>query len=63
MADLAALGKAIVLCGMCARKWDPKKYGYRRKDIWPGQRFVMGECDSCGGRCQGGLFLREKEKG
>lgn len=57
ISDLAALGKAIVLCEMCVRKWDPARHGYESKDIFPGQKFVLGECDACGVQCQGTLHI------
>lgn len=60
LADLAALEKAITLCDSCVRKWNPASYGYVAKDLWPGQKFVLGECDACGCRSQCTLMLKEK---
>ncbi len=48
LSDLAELGKAIVLCSDCERKWDPKNYGYVMSPLWKGQDFVTGDCDACG---------------
>lgn len=60
VSDLAALGKAIVLCDSCVRRWRPRRYGYRARDLFPGQHFVMGECDGCGEWCQGTLHLKDE---
>ena len=60
ISDLAALGKAIVLCELCQRKWNSKSYGYVAKALWPGQNFVMGDCDGCGKPCQGTLYIPER---
>ncbi len=62
LSDLAELGKAIVLCHQCERKWNARTYGYRKSQIWPGQEFVNGECDGCRqyGQ-QRHMFLRSKE--
>ena len=48
LADLAALEKAIILCDGCVRKWDPSAYDYEQRNVWPGQRSVVGPCDGCG---------------
>ena len=47
VADLAALGKAIVLCGFCARKFRPETMGYRKRRLAPGHDGVIGDCDGC----------------
>ena len=60
ISDLAALGKAIVLCDWCKRKFNPKSVGYVAKALWPGQNFVMGDCDGCGRQCQGTLHVPER---
>ncbi len=57
--DLVALGKAVVLCDWCRRKFDFRKAGYERRQLWPGQRFVMGDCDGCGRWCQGVLHVKQ----
>ncbi len=56
--DLLVLGKVIVFCDMCVKKVNWKRTDYVRKDVWPGQRFVMGSCDGCGNFCQGQLFVK-----
>ena len=58
VSDLAALGKAILLCDFCAHKFDPRKYGYERKQAVPGHAFVMGRCDGCRGHNQCSMFLK-----
>lgn len=60
IADLAALGKAIVLCNMCERKFNPRSVGYASKQLWPGATFVIGDCDGCGRQCQGTLYVPER---
>ena len=62
ISDLAALGKAVVLCETCARKWIPAKVGYIAKQLWPGAQFVLGDCDGCGHPCQGTLYVPERGK-
>lgn len=58
--DLAALGKAIVLCSMCEVKFNARKYDYRAKDLWPGQKHVAGDCDGCKRHvAQARLFTKE----
>ena len=42
--DMAALGKAISLCGTCAPKFAAARYGYVTKRNIP---FVRGRCDGC----------------
>ena len=59
VSDLAALGKAIVLCDGCRKKFDHGRYGYVRRALLPGQRFVMGDCDGCGRFGQGVLHMRQ----
>lgn len=44
IADLAELGKAIVLCGSCRPKFDALRYNYVTKRNIP---FVVGRCDGC----------------
>src|SRR3990167_11314004 len=48
IADLAALGKAVVLCQLCVNRWEPKKYGYQRRRLVPYTPFVFRACDGCG---------------
>jgi len=61
LSDLAALGKAIVLCDMCARKWNPAGVGYVSKRLWPGAPdYVVGDCDSCGQMGRGTLYTSER---
>lgn len=56
-ADLAALGKAIVLCGACVGKFDADKNGYVTEHNIP---FVRGRCDGCNDPVdQGRLFLHQ----
>ena len=57
--DLTALGKAVVLCDGCRRKFDAKRAGYERRQLWPGQKFVLGDCDGCGRWCQGVLHVKQ----
>ena len=59
IADLAALNKAVMLCGLCVRKWEPKKYGYRARRLFPGEQYAIGNCDGCGRWDQCTLHLRE----
>ncbi len=59
LADLAALESAIILCDFCVRKWNPAAYDYEARDVWPGQRYVVGPCDGCGQfNYQGRLHLK-----
>jgi len=60
VADLAALDKAIVLCEVCERKWEPKRHGYERRKAVPGYDHVVGDCDGCGTFAKGFLFIREE---
>lgn len=60
ISDLAALGKAIVLCENCVRKWNPKSVGYASRQAVPGYNYVIGDCDACGNHCQGTLYLPER---
>jgi len=63
IADLAALGKVITLCGLCRTKWNAKKNGYERRDAVPSRREVVGECDGCNGRsvpCETYFPIKEK---
>lgn len=48
IADLAALGKAVTLCGQCMPRWDARKNGYEQRNVTPNHRFATGECDGCG---------------
>jgi len=57
--DLATLGKALVLCDFCAHKFAPKRYGYVRKRVVAGSKYVLGECDGCKRHSQATLFLKE----
>ncbi len=61
ISDLAALGKAVILCESCKRKWKPAKVGYVPKRLWPGAPdHVVGDCDGCGQMCRGILYLPER---
>ncbi len=61
ISDLAALGKAICLCDLCAHKWKPKAYGYRRVKPVPSHNYVLGTCDGCKARAaRCGLYLTEE---
>ena len=63
LADLAALEKAIVLCDFCVRKWNPRAYDYKRRNVYPGQRYVVGPCDGCGQFAyQASLHLHKRSK-
>lgn len=42
--DYAALGKAILLCGMCVHKFDAARHGYVTKRDLP---FARSTCDGC----------------
>ena len=42
--DLAAVGKAILLCDFCNPKFVPKGVGYVK---WWGHGPVTGQCDGC----------------
>lgn len=44
IADLAALGKAIVLCDLCVHRFKPSAYGYKAPGNLPA---VRGDCDGC----------------
>ena len=58
--ELAALGKAIMLCDRCEKRWDAKSVGYHGVTIAPGYRLVRGKCDGCETDkfCQ--LYIRSK---
>ena len=59
--DMAALGKAISLCGTCQPKFAAARYGYVTKRNIP---FVRGRCDGCqnyAGRAR--LFLKHGTPG
>ena len=61
VSDLAALGKAIILCERCNKKWVPAKAGYASKRLWPGAPdYVVSNCDGCGEMGRGTLYLPEK---
>ena len=60
VADLAALGKAIVLCDFCVRKFNPKGHGYEARRVVPYLRHVIGDCDGCKRLSQATLFLRKE---
>ena len=47
VADLVALGKAIVLCGRCEGKFDHKRHGYASRKVAPYQSWIVGDCDGC----------------
>ena len=60
--DLAALDKAILLCGSCSRKFDPKTVDYEAIQAVPGHRFVWSTCDGCkDSNAQCTLFMRGKK--
>lgn len=49
IADLAALGKAVMLCvGKCSRRWNAAAYGYERCNPGMDSRTANGQCDGCG---------------
>ena len=57
LADLAALGKAIVLSEFAARKWNPRAYGYVPHPVHPR---VQGVCDATAVRSSDlTLFIKE----
>lgn len=61
VADLAALGKAIVLCDWCVRKFDPKAHGYEARRVVPYLKYVIGDCDGCKRpNQQATMFLRKE---
>ena len=58
--DMVALGKAVILCGGHARKFEPRKAHYRAhpdKNL----RRVVGNCDICKMYGLSFLFLNEKD--
>ena len=59
IADMAALKKAVLLCDFCVRRWAPRNYGYRRRNLWPGQSFAFARCDGCGRTQQCFMHLHE----
>ena len=62
ISDLAALGKAIMLCDMCVKKWDRRKARYDPQSLWPGQRWAQGDCDGCKKITRIYLFLPEGKR-
>ena len=46
IADLCGLGKAILLCGLCRHKFDPKTYNYVEKAPVPGLN-TISDCYGC----------------
>ena len=57
LADLAALGKAIMLSEFASRKWNPSRYGYVPHPTHP---TVQGQCDATGVRASNlTLFIKE----
>lgn len=58
--DTVMLGKAVILCGTHARKFDPKRARYR---LHPDKnlRRVRGNCDVCQQFGFATLFLNEKD--
>jgi len=47
IADLVSLKKAVTLCAMCQPKFDARRNGYEQRDVMPGHRHAIGECDGC----------------
>jgi hypothetical protein len=47
IADLAALGKCICLCGNCISKFNPASVNYHRLSRPPLNQGAVGECDGC----------------
>lgn len=62
VSDLTDLGKAVVLCGMCERKFNPAVAGYERRQAIPGYENVRGPCDGCGTEGIGTLFCKKQER-
>ena len=61
VADLAALGKAIVLCDFCVRKFNAKACGYKARRVVPYSKYVIGDCDGCKRpNQQATMFLKER---
>lgn len=63
LSDLVALGKAVVLCSPCQRKYSQglKKAGYVAAVRPPFNNGVYGDCDACGtANTAGKLFLGER---
>lgn len=58
--DMVELGKAVILCGQHARKFEPKLARYR---LHPDKnlRRVRGNCDVCQQFGFSSLFLNEKD--
>ena len=48
LADMAALGKAILLCSGCLPKWNARTYHYETRRLSPSHDFVVSKCDACG---------------
>ena len=46
ISDLCGLGKAILLCGLCLRKFNPRSYDYIEKAPVPGLG-TISNCDGC----------------
>lgn len=60
--DLCALGKAVLLCDFCTRKFDARRHGYERRKVIAGHPHVFGECDGCKRAYQAcGLFLKMEQ--
>jgi len=62
ISDLVALGKAIVLCPSCEKKFPAARVGYKHKILGMDLDVVAGDCDWCGhffNRAK--LFLPERE--
>ncbi len=58
LADLAGLGKAIMLSEFAKRKWDPRPYGYVPHPTHP---TVQGACDATGVVASNlTLFIKER---
>ena len=62
VADLAALGKAILLCETCTRKWRPGAYGYEARQAVRGHSYVIGDCDGCKLLGPATMFMPEGRK-
>ena len=63
VSDLVSLGKAVVLCGMCQKKFKAKSCGYEVRRLMPDKPYVIGECDGCGNTTRDGqLYMKRQEK-
>lgn len=63
LSDMVGLGKAIVLCGSCRRRYEEGlvRENYAASQAVPGYNSVIGDCDACPGKfVSGTLFVRQK---